>query len=535
MSNKKGTKTQLEQKQKTQLQESLVFYQSDLFFDVQNSGLFADSKIFADALAKFSWQKTYRDYAQLKIKKDFKLAEFVLQYFTLPEPIALKSDSSGSSLIGHIELLWDKLKKPPDETLGDSLLPLQYPYIVPGGRFREVYYWDSYFTSLGLMQSGRQYMVKSMIDNFIDLQDRIGCIPNGNRSYYTTRSQPPVLALMTELILQSDETDESQRSEFMQHALHGLEQEYGFWMQGSDSLNADNQQCKRVVRMPDGEVLNRYWDSSTEPRPESLKEDLHAASNLAAEYRGEFYRNIRAACESGWDFSTRWLDETALLTSIQTTQIVPIDLNCLLYDLESVLSRYYVALGQAKNHHKFSHKAQQRKDAIIKYLWDPELGYFFDFDIKLKQQSKVQSLASAVPLFVALVDETMAARIAQRIEAQFLVSGGLITTLNSSHQQWDAPNGWAPLHWFAVKGLLNYQQAPLALTVIERWLNTVEQHFTQHRSLMEKYNVISIDDLAEGGEYEVQHGFGWTNGVTLAFFALQKQLCEGQQVRTILK
>jgi alpha,alpha-trehalase len=525
MNIKQGTKTQLEQKQDTQLQESLAFYQSDLFFDVQTSGLFVDSKVFADALAKFSWHKTYEDYAQLKICNDFNLGEFVFKYFTLPESIILEHDTSNSSLMGHIELLWGKLKKQPDETRGDSLLPLQYPYIVPGGRFREVYYWDSYFTSLGLMQTGLQDMVTSMIDNFIDLQDRIGCIPNGNRSYYATRSQPPVLALMTELILSNDEFDESQRSEFMQRAVHGLEQEYAFWMQGGDSLTADNRLCQRVVRMPDGEVLNRYWDSSTEPRPESLKEDLHAASKLAAEHRGEFYRNIRAACESGWDFSTRWLDEEGILSSIHTTQLVPIDLNCLLYALESVLSRYYLALGQLNEHHEFVNKGRQRKDAIIKYLWNSELGYFFDFDIKLNQQSKVQSLAGAVPLFVELVDEAMAARIAKRIEAQFLVSGGLVTTLNHSHQQWDAPNGWAPLHWFAVKGLTNYQQNSLALTVIERWLNTVEQHFIQHKSLMEKYNVISIDDLAEGGEYEVQHGFGWTNGVTLAFFAMQKELC----------
>lgn len=523
---KQGAKTQLVQKQDTQLQESLAFYQSDLFFDVQTSSLFADSKVFADALAKFSWQKTYEDYARLKQRNDFKIGEFISLYFSLPEPITLENDKSDSGLIEHIELLWDKLKKQPDETRGDSLLPLQYPYIVPGGRFHEIYYWDSYFTSLGLMQTGRQAMVESMIYNFIDLQDRIGCIPNGNRSYYASRSQPPVLALMTELILANNESDEPKRSEFMQRAMHGLEQEYAFWMQGSDSLNADNLQCKRVVRMPDAEVLNRYWDSSTAPRPESLKEDLHAASKLTAEHRGEFYRNIRAACESGWDFSTRWLDETGLLTSIQTTQLVPIDLNCLLYGLESVLSRYYLELGQLKKHHEFTHKAQQRKNAIIKYLWNPELGYFFDFDLKLNQQSKVESLAGAVPLFVELIDETMAARIALRIEAQFLASGGLVTTTNRSHQQWDAPNGWAPLHWFAVKGLLNYQHNRLALTVIERWLKTVEQHFIQHKNLMEKYNVVAIDELAEGGEYEVQHGFGWTNGVTLAFFELQKELGE---------
>ena len=310
------------------------------------------------------------------------------------------------------------------------------------------------------------------------------------------------------------------RSQFLKHCVQGLDQEYQFWMQGKERLLADTIAIKRVVKMPNGVCLNRYWDDSAEPRPESYREDIEAAENIAAAKRPDFYRNIRAACESGWDFSSRWLAELDDLSTIQTTHIVPIDLNCLLHKLEMLLSQFYAELLEKDLSLKFAEYAQTRSDAINQYLWDEQSGFYYDFDFIQGQKTSIQSLAACLPLFSQIASKQQAKHIAHKLENSFLMKGGLVTTLNNSAQQWDAPNGWAPLQWFAVAGLLRYGFDPLSEKIMNRWMATVEQQFMTDNNLMEKYNVQHSQHVAKGGEYEVQHGFGWTNGVSLAFYKL---------------
>ena len=136
------------------------------------------------------------------------------------------------------------------------------------------------------------------------------------------------------------------------------------------------------------------------------------------------------------------------------------------------------------------------------------------------QQTSTQSLAACLPLFCQIASKQQAKHIAHKLENSFLLEGGLVTTLNNSAQQWDAPNGWAPLQWFAVVGLMNYGFDPLSVKIMNRWMATVEQQFITDNNMMEKYNVQHRQHVAIGGEYEVQHGFGWTNGVSLAFYKL---------------
>jgi alpha,alpha-trehalase len=504
-----------------QAEQNLQFFESELFKTVQMSDLYPDSKTFTDAIAKSPIKEIVTRYErQLSEDKDFKIVDFIKANFEIPSHRDVQIKESTCSIDEHIELLWQKLtKKADDDNLG-SLLPLKRSYIVPGGRFREIYYWDSYFTALGLVNSENSEIAESMLFNFIDLQTHYDCIPNGNRTYYLSRSQPPILGLLTELLLVS----KSNKTDFIQQCIDGIEKEYLYWMQGKPNLNTNNTEHKRVVLMPDGAVLNRYWDENNTPRPESYKEDIELYESLSINDKGNFYRNIRAACESGWDFSSRWLDESHTLASIKTTRIIPIDLNCLLYKNECLLSDYYSQLNQVAKSDKYAELAKQRGKAINNYMWSQSDGFYLDYDLDIKSVTKVKSIAGVLPLFVKLASHDQAKFISEKIQQYFLKSGGLVTTLSDTNQQWDAPNGWAPLQWFAVQGLINYDDNELAISIIERWTYTVKSYFEQTGKLMEKYNVCEENIAAQGGEYDVQEGFGWTNGVYKAFSVKLKQL-----------
>lgn len=496
--------------------ESQQLFASELFKAVQMANVFNDSKTFADATPKLSLKKILEQYEIDKRNiPNFNLLEFVQEYFLLPQQSEICANERHIDVQQHIEQLWQLLEKPADNLEANSLLPLKSSYIVPGGRFREIYYWDSYFSALGLIQSNNVQLVESMINNFIDLQTQYGCIPNGNRSYYLSRSQPPVLALLVDLVLPYKQD----KPKFLTKAVKAIETEYQFWMLGCDSLSDTHTEHARVVRMSDGSLLNRYWDNDATPRPESYSEDMELAKGLSAQDKSNFYRNIRAACESGWDFSARWLTSTHTLSAIRTTRVLPIDLNCLLYQQECLLAKYYAMLGNDDASLRYTSKSQQRKSAIQRYMWSEKEGFFLDYDLDVKAQSPVKSLAGTLPLFVELADEAQADRMAQVIEKDFLKSGGLVTTLVESQQQWDAPNGWAPLHWFAVQGLMKYQNQTLANTIMQRWQQTIEQYFDSTGKIMEKYDVCQQSNKAGGGEYDVQEGFGWTNGVYQAFLS----------------
>ena len=500
-----------------QAQESLHFFESELFKNVQMSGLFSDSKTFADAMPKASYVEILQSYHTEKIDiTTFNLKNFIEDYFDIIEYEEVRSETVKTSIEQHIDSLWTVLKKNADTNRNDSLLPLKKPYIVPGGRFREIYYWDSYFTALGLVESGNIALAESMLSNFLDLQSSYGCIPNGNRSYYLSRSQPPILGLLVDLLLPF----QSDKKQFITTHIIAIEAEYKFWMKGKELGSDEGLESGRVVKMPDGSLLNRYWDDNASPRPESYREDIELFNESKPDDAESFYRNIRAACESGWDFSARWLSEDHSLASIRTTRILPVDLNCLLYKQEKLLAQYHEMLGNEASSIVYVKYAATRKSAIQRYMWSEHDGFYMDYDLDKKSKSSVKSLASVLPLFVALADSNQAKQISEVIENEFLQQGGLVTTVIESGQQWDSPNGWAPLHWFAVQGLIKYEKQCLAQTIKNRWLNTVESYFQQTGKIMEKYNVCQQSHKAEGGEYDVQEGFGWTNGVHVAFSAL---------------
>ena len=295
--------------------------------------------------------------------------------------------------------------------------------------------------------------------------------------------------------------------------LEAIRKEYDFWMDENDSNSTED---KRKVEIEKGLFLNRYYDSNPIPREESYYEDYSLIAKLDDTNRIKLHRNIRAACESGWDFSSRWFKDKKTLTTCIATDIIPVDLNCLLYFMERKLAELYALSGNDDMKIDFENKYERRKSAINKYLWDDEKKFYFDYNFKEKKPTEVSSLAACYPLYFKVAENKLAKGVAEKIEKLFLKDGGLISTTNNTGQRWDSPNGWAPLQWLAIKGLRNYGFDSLANEIKSRWLKLNEDVFNRTGKMFEKYNVEDITLHAGGGEYDLQDGFGWTNGVAAA-------------------
>jgi alpha,alpha-trehalase len=391
-------------------------------------------------------------------------------------------------------------------------LPMPRPYVVPGGRFREMYYWDSYFTMLGLAQSGRDDLVEDMVHDFAYLIDTYGHVPNGARTYYLTRSQPPFFFEMVGLLSPADPAASLARF------LPELRREYAFWMQGAGGLQGGKAH-RHVVMLPDGSILNRYWDDRDSPRDESYREDTELA-RTSQRKAPQLYRDIRAAAESGWDFGSRWFADGRTRVTIDTTEIVPVDLNSLLFGLESAIRDACQRTSDKACAEEFGARAAARRAAIDRYLWDAASGSYRDYRWTRQAQVPRISAATLYPLFVAAASEAQAASVAAAVTRSLLKEGGIVTTTLDTGQQWDAPNGWPPLQWIAVSGLRQYRKAQLAETIACRWMLNVERVYSRTGKLVEKYDVMTSGRSGGGGEYPLQDGFGWTNGVMRKLMAL---------------
>lgn len=483
-----------------------------LFTTVQMGRVFPDSKTFVDCIPKNSPQKVMAAYVQQKTQPGFDLTAFIKDNFNLPESTEQKAGlPKHLSMEEYIEGLWDFLTRKPDENQEYStLLPLPYPFIVPGGRFREVYYWDSYFTSVGLVVSGKIDLVENMTRNFAQLIHQVGHVPNGNRSYYISRSQPPFFCSMVDLIA---------HQKGVQAALpylDAVEKEYSYWMEGVDNLSLENPSHLKVVRLEDGSILNRYYDYKDTPREESYREDIELCEDVQPKNKAKLYRDIRSAAESGWDFSSRWFKDNKTMASIRTTEIVPVDLNAILYSMELKLSSWNKAAGNTQKAKFYQQAAEKRKKAINTYCWNEDSGFYFDYCFTEKKQTATWSLAASFPLFFGAATQNQADKVAIQLKNKFLFPGGLVTTLSeNTGQQWDSPNAWAPLQWISIKGLEQYNHTALAKEIQQAFITTARNFYQESGKMVEKYDVCNTSKSAGGGEYELQEGFGWTNGVII--------------------
>jgi alpha,alpha-trehalase len=486
----------------------------DLFVAVQTARVFADGKEFADAIPTTTPERILADYQEQKPATPTDLKHFVDAHFSLPPPIAPLPILSGQeTMVAHIDRLWTLLtRSTPSAPPHSSLLTLPHPYVVPGGRFREMYYWDSYFTMLGLMQSGRADLARDMVRDFAYLIDSYGHIPNGARTYYLSRSQPPFFFAMVGLLAADDPA--ASYAEYLPQ----LRREHAFWMRGSERLRAGTA-GRRVVAMDDGSLLNRYWDDRDTPRDESFREDTDLARASGREPH-QLFRDIRAAAESGWDFGSRWFADGRTLASLDTTEIVPVDLNSLMFGLEQAIAAGCARTRDANCARDFGRRAARRRGALDRYLWDSRTGAYLDYRWPRHERVPRLSAATLYPLFVGAASESQASSVGAVTQRDLLKPGGIVTTPLRTGQQWDSPNGWPPLQWIAVDGLRRYGQRSLAAAIACRWMSGVNHVYEESGKLVEKYDVMDTGRKGGGGEYPTQDGFGWTNGVMRKLLAL---------------
>jgi alpha,alpha-trehalase len=455
--------------------------------------VFADGKEFVDCTPRRAPEEIRKDYERHRNDPAFDIAAFVKENFILP------GGGETTDIRAHIDALWTLLERNASHVPEyGSLLPLPRPYVVPGGRFQELYYWDSYFVMLGLAESGRTATLDDMVHDFAALIDRYGFIPNASRTYYLTRSQPPFFSLMLDLLART------RGAEVYRRYRPELQREYEFWMDESGG---------HVVHVGDA-VLNRYYDRSFSPRDEEYRTDVLLAKRSGRDQKAVFHE-IRSAAESGWDFSSRWFADGKDRATIRTTELVPVDLNCLLLHLEQTLANADSLAGDKAAAQRMEERAAHRGAAIDRLFWSPSAGWYVDYDSMAGRPASELTLAGMMPFFLDVAPKDRAEIAARTLREHFLQPGGVVTTDRETGEQWDAPNGWAPLEWIAIQGLRNYGQDALAATIARRWIALNLRVYRETGKLMEKYDVMDPARPGGGGEYPTQDGFGWTNGVLL--------------------
>lgn len=533
------------------MEELLIQETGELFRAVQTSGIFEDSKTFVDAIPKDEPEAILKSFLAKRDQPEFDLLEFIKHHFYLPDPVPI-AERRHPTMQRYIEASWDTLTMDMTEGGGLSTLLLAgYPHLVPGDRFREPYYWDSAFMFECLLTFERhEKRAMQILYNMEELLRVFGHIPNGFRTYYLTRSQPPMLTRMSRAyrkhVEKSKHRDDNGCRRIQSELKDAiadriidpiakrpsddtlfrrmLESEYSYWMRG-ESICGQKVAREHVV-MYGNHVLNRYWDASDKPRPESYAEDAHTAREIGVSDPKHLFRNLRAAAESGWDFSSRWLGDRQKLSTIRTTKIIPVDLNALLYSAERELSILLADEGQTEAAERYEEMAEQRREAVNDLCWNEQTGFFYDFDWEKEEQTPVESLAAVFPLTCEMASDHQAESIRKRIERDFLKEGGLVATLTEgTGQQWDYPNAWAPLQFAAVQGLRTYARQTeysdpffrLAFQIAARFHKCAREYFDQTGYMMEKYNAVSPELVGAGGEYKPQAGFGWTNAIVMYF------------------
>ncbi|KAJ0106585.1 hypothetical protein Patl1_17457 [Pistacia atlantica] len=428
----------------------------------------------------------------------------------------------------EVHSLWKNLsRKVSDSVLNrpefHTLLPLPGPVVIPGSRFKEVYYWDSYWVIRGLMASKMYATAKSIVTNLISFIDTYGHVLSGSRAYYTSRSQPPLLSAMIHEIYKR-----TGDLELVRKALPALLKEYQFWNTGIHSVTIQDSQAS-------SHKLSRYYVMWTKPRPESATIDKAFASKILNDSEKQhFYREVASTTESGWDFSTRWMRNTSDITTLSTTSILPVDLNVFVLRMELDIAFFAKVVGDNKTAESFLEASQTRKWAINSVFWNEEKGqwldYWFDNGATLEECQAWQAsnqnhnayASNYLPLWIDLFnsDTCLVKKVKKSLESSGLVCAvGIATSLINSGNQWDYPNGWAPLQHMIIEGLLrsgSEEARAMAEDIAVRWIRTNYVAYKKTGAMHEKYNVEKCGDFGGGGEYIPQTGFGWSNGVVLA-------------------
>lgn len=378
----------------------------------------------------------------------------------------------------YIAGYWSKLKRnhPKDD---ESLVGLPNPYLVPAFEsghafdFNEMYYWDSYFMTLGIRDERHKELCLGMLENLAFMFERYGVIPNASRLYLMGRSQPPFLTTFI-----WDMYDTYQLSEA--------------WL-------------KRYITVAEAEY-EQVWMGTKKPHERQIYKGL-------SRYYDINYLNDLAETESGWDMTTRF--------GRKCLDFLPVDLNALLYKYETDFARYYKLVGNARATAKWSSAAAHRKRTMDKLMWSNARGLYYDYNFAKEKRGTVSSLASYYPLWAGMASKEQAKQLVKSLK-KFDQRGGLVTTdgqalgqlvPGATPTQWAYPNGWAPLQYIVISGLERYGYHEEASLIAAKWLKANLNWFNQHGVFLEKYNVVDPGKPPVKGVYPSQTGFGWTNAV----------------------
>ncbi|XVF53127.1 hypothetical protein PTKIN_Ptkin05aG0075200 [Pterospermum kingtungense] len=429
----------------------------------------------------------------------------------------------------EVHALWKNLSRKVSSSVHHNpelhtLLPLPSPAVIPGSRFREVYYWDSYWVIRGLLASKMYETAKAIVTNLIFLLDAYGHVLNGARAYYTNRSQPPLLSAMVYEIY-----NRTGDVEFVRKSFPPLLKEYQFW---------DSEIHKLIIHdaKQGNHSLNRYYAMWNKPRPESSTIDKDFASKFSnVSEKQQFYRELASTAESGWDFSTRWMRNSSEFTTLATTTILPVDLNIFILRMELDIAFFAKVVGENTVAKDFLKASQTRVKAFNSVFWNENKGQWLDYWLgnaaeceephiwEAQNQNQNIFASNFVPLWIDLFhsDTHLVEKVTRSLQSSgLLCAAGIATSLTKSGQQWDFPNGWAPLQHMIVEGLSrsgSMEARKVAKDIAERWIRTNYVAYKMTGAMHEKYNVEKCGDYGGGGEYTPQTGFGWSNGVVLAF------------------
>ncbi|XP_057520441.1 probable trehalase [Amaranthus tricolor] len=423
----------------------------------------------------------------------------------------------------QVHSLWKNLSRKVSPAVKEqpelhTLLPIPDSCVIPGSRFREVYYWDSYWVIRGLLASHMHKTATAIVTNLLYLVEKYGYVLNGARAYYTNRSQPPLLSSMIyEIYKRTSDIN------LVKKALPALLKEHKFWNSGIHKVTIrDSSGCTHN--------MSRYYAMWNKPRPESSTIDKQTASKITdAAAKKKLYREIASTAESGWDFSTRWMRNSSDLTTLSTTSIIPVDLNAYILKMELDIAFLAKAAGENSIAAEFFEASQAREKAFTSLFWNEKMSQWLDCWLTCKDdqtwevshQNQNIFASNFVPLWIKPFDS---AHLGEKVMKSLASSGlihpaGISTSLTNSGQQWDFPNGWAPMQHLIIEALAKSRSKEaylMAEDLAVRWIRTNHASFKKTGDMHEKYDVQKCGAYGSGGEYIPQTGFGWTNGVALA-------------------
>lgn len=527
---------------RTDLCVSEIYCKGELLKTVQLARIFNDSKTFVDhyqlndpavTLANFdklmsqTSGKPNREQVRKYVNDNFAIENELVDW-KLPDwqenPAILKriEDPNFRKWVKDLNDVWKILaKKIGPDTIAHperhSLITVDNGFIVPGGRFQESYYWDTYWVIEGLLLTGMTNTSRGIIENFLSMVKRFGFIPNGGRLYYLMRSHPPFLIPMVERYMAH-----TADMKFLIDNLPTLEKEFAYFQREKSVDVVKNGKTYRMAR---------YVIDSEGPRPESYREDYELAQKLSsgADHR-RFYEDLKAGAESGWDFSSRWfISESGgigNLSQIETRNVIPVELNALLQRNARLLATFNDKVGNSARAKYFMDIAKEYQRAIDNVLWNEEEGIWLDYDIKNARPRNYFFPTNLSPLYTMSFDTAKSQILGNRAVAYLKRNkigdfmGGTPASLSRTSEQWDFPNAWAPLQSFIVQGLRNTGVEPamsLAKELATRWLRANYIGFTETGAMFEKYDAEIPGKYGGGGEYRVQIGFGFTNGAVMEF------------------